>query len=607
MNLLELSEQEIIRRNSMEQLRQMGIEPYPAAEFVTNAFSTEIKESFKDDAEPRPVRIAGRIMSRRIMGKASFMELQDSKGRIQVYISRDDVCPGENKDLYNIVFKKLLDIGDFVGIKGFVFRTQMGEISVHAEEITVLSKSLRPLPIVKYKDGVAYDDGTMVENKWIVVKGAETSGSNPQPEVVPTMQEWRGDDGGAFSLNENTRIIVSAEDMDVLDDAAEITRSDLEEMFGISAEITSDAPKAGDIVLALTESSIETEDEEIIELINQSYRMDVGEYVTVEGPAYKGVFFGTRSVLQALLTSGNDTIAYGTAVDYPNYPIRQFMLDVGRKYFPMWYLEDLVKYASWLKLTDFQCHLSEDTFNDYSAFRLESDIPHLTSTDGYYTKDEYREFQKHAENYGIRVITEIDGPAHARRFIELGSYEDAPDKYKNLGLDGTHFNLSEEGGARERVFNLMDEVLEEYLGGEDPVVITDAFNVGMDEYFGDQNDLRAYGVHMYDQVVNKYGKTAFGWDSNASLPNDVYTKEDYPIDDVRICYWKWEEVDGGVKALKALGAPFPQVTFIPTGGVDLNNLKEFLDCDKVYAVGGSFMMKGDITANCKEIVRICES
>ena len=123
MNLLELSEQEIIRRNSMEQLRQMGIEPYPAAEYVTNAFSKEIKENFKDDAEPRPVSIAGRIMSRRIMGKASFMELQDSEGRIQVYISRDDICPEENKDLYNIVFKKLLDIGDFVGIKGFVFRT----------------------------------------------------------------------------------------------------------------------------------------------------------------------------------------------------------------------------------------------------------------------------------------------------------------------------------------------------------------------------------------------------------------------------------------------------------------------------------------------------
>lgn len=157
MNLLELSEQEIIRRNSMEQLRQMGIEPYPAAEYVTNAFSKEIKENFKDDAEPRPVSIAGRIMSRRIMGKASFMELQDSEGRIQIYISRDDICPGEDKELYNTVFKKLLDIGDFVGIKGYVFRTQMGEISVHAQELTVLSKSLRPLPIVKYKDGVAYD------------------------------------------------------------------------------------------------------------------------------------------------------------------------------------------------------------------------------------------------------------------------------------------------------------------------------------------------------------------------------------------------------------------------------------------------------------------
>ena len=157
MNLLELSEQEIIRRNSMNKLRQMGIEPYPAAEYATNAFSKEIKETFKDEDEPRQVRIAGRIMSRRIMGKASFMELQDSEGRIQVYISRDDICPEENKDLYNVVFKKLLDIGDFVGIEGFVFRTQMGEISVHAQTITVLSKSLRPLPIVKYKDGVAYD------------------------------------------------------------------------------------------------------------------------------------------------------------------------------------------------------------------------------------------------------------------------------------------------------------------------------------------------------------------------------------------------------------------------------------------------------------------
>ena len=157
MNVLELSEQEIIRRNSMNELRAMGINPYPAAEYVTNAFSTDIKAEFKDDDEPRQVSIAGRMMSRRIMGKASFIELQDSKGRIQVYITRDDICPDENKDMYTTVFKRLLDLGDFIGIEGFVFRTQMGEISVHAKKLTVLAKSLKPLPIVKYKDGVAYD------------------------------------------------------------------------------------------------------------------------------------------------------------------------------------------------------------------------------------------------------------------------------------------------------------------------------------------------------------------------------------------------------------------------------------------------------------------
>ena len=157
MNILELSEQEIGRRQSLQELRDMGIDPYPAAEFPTNAFSTDIRDDFSDDAEPREVSVAGRLMSRRVMGKASFAELQDSKGRIQIYISRDDICPGEDKDLYNKVFKKLMDIGDFIGVKGFVFRTQTGEISVHAKEITLLSKSLKPLPIVKYKDGVAYD------------------------------------------------------------------------------------------------------------------------------------------------------------------------------------------------------------------------------------------------------------------------------------------------------------------------------------------------------------------------------------------------------------------------------------------------------------------
>ena len=154
---IELSEQELFRRESLNRLREMGIDPYPAALYPADAYSTDIKAEFKDEESGKQVCIAGRLMSRRIMGKASFIEIMDSKGRIQVYVSRDDINTEEQPEMYNTVFKKLLDIGDFIGIKGYVFRTQMGEISVHAQELTVLSKSLKPLPIVKYKDGVAYD------------------------------------------------------------------------------------------------------------------------------------------------------------------------------------------------------------------------------------------------------------------------------------------------------------------------------------------------------------------------------------------------------------------------------------------------------------------
>ena len=157
MNLLELSEQELNRRQSLEELRKMGINPYPAAEYPVNAYSEEIRNNFDDNVAPRTVCIAGRLMSRRVMGKASFAELQDSKGRIQVYITRDDICPSDDKELYNVVFKKLLDLGDFIGVEGYVFRTQTGEISVHAQKLTFLSKSIRPLPVVKEKDGEVYD------------------------------------------------------------------------------------------------------------------------------------------------------------------------------------------------------------------------------------------------------------------------------------------------------------------------------------------------------------------------------------------------------------------------------------------------------------------
>ena len=201
MNVLELSEQEIIRRNSLEQLKAMGINPYPADEYVVNAYSNDIVANFSDDAEPRQVSIAGRMMNRRIMGKASFFELQDSKGRVQVYVSRDDLCPGEDKDLYNTVFKKLLDMGDFVGVQGFVFRTQTGEISVHAQSLKLLSKSLKPLPVVKQKDGVTYDAFEDPELRYrqryvdLVVNAGVKETFLKRAQVVRTMRQVLDDAG----------------------------------------------------------------------------------------------------------------------------------------------------------------------------------------------------------------------------------------------------------------------------------------------------------------------------------------------------------------------------------------------------------------------------
>ena len=201
MNVLELSEQEIIRRNSLEQLKAMGINPYPADEYVVNAYSDDIVASFNDEAEPRQVSIAGRMMNRRIMGKASFFELQDSKGRVQVYVSRDDLCPGEDKEMYNVVFKKLLDMGDFVGVQGFVFRTQTGEISVHAQSLKLLSKSLKPLPVVKQKDGVTYDAFEDPELRYrqryvdLVVNSGVKETFLKRAQVVKTMRQVLDDAG----------------------------------------------------------------------------------------------------------------------------------------------------------------------------------------------------------------------------------------------------------------------------------------------------------------------------------------------------------------------------------------------------------------------------
>ena len=164
---MELSEQEVIRRQSLDEIKKIGVDPYPADLFEINAASAEILEKFPaDNSLYQNISIAGRIMTRRIMGNASFAEIQDSTGRIQLYFKRDDLCEGEDKTVYNILFKKLLDIGDIIGVKGFVFTTQMGETTIHVKEFKLLCKSLKPLPVVKEKDGVIYDAFTDPEQRY---------------------------------------------------------------------------------------------------------------------------------------------------------------------------------------------------------------------------------------------------------------------------------------------------------------------------------------------------------------------------------------------------------------------------------------------------------
>ncbi len=167
MEYTELNEQEIIRRESLKSLKELGIEPYPAEAYDVNITCRQVREQYNDELKNlQDVKVAGRIMTRRIMGAAAFIELMDETGRIQIYIKRDEICPGEDKTLYNTVFKKLLDIGDIIGISGYAFITQAGELSIHAKELKLLSKSLRVLPIVKEKDGQVYDAFTDPEQRY---------------------------------------------------------------------------------------------------------------------------------------------------------------------------------------------------------------------------------------------------------------------------------------------------------------------------------------------------------------------------------------------------------------------------------------------------------
>ena len=202
MSINDLNEQEQIRRDSLAKLRELGIEPYPAALYPVNTSAREIKEGYKpEEGNFQDVVIAGRIMSRRIMGAASFGEIQDETGRIQIYVNRDEICPGEDKTMYNTVWKKLLDIGDIIGIKGFAFITKTGQLSIHAKELTLLSKSLRVLPIVKEADGKVFDAFSDPELKYrqryvdLIVNPSVRDTFIKRSQIIATMREYFNEAG----------------------------------------------------------------------------------------------------------------------------------------------------------------------------------------------------------------------------------------------------------------------------------------------------------------------------------------------------------------------------------------------------------------------------
>lgn len=353
-----------------------------------------------------------------------------------------------------------------------------------------------------------------VRNQKVIIPGTQKvlESDNKAPVTVPSIQEWKGS-VGTYKLNNTSRIVVQDEN---LRKAADITKSDIKDSFGYDLKIVDEAPQKGDIVLTHVDSDKT--------IGKQGYTMNIQDYITVSATTYQGVFYGTRSILQALTLNSTDfTINKGVARDYSKYEYRKFMLDVARKYIPMSYMKDFVKYLSYYKFSDIQVHLNDTSYNGHARFRLESDIEGLTASDGYYTKDEYRDFQYYAEDYGIRVISEFDTPAHSAVFVDL---------FPELGFDPNHLDIRLDSKNKDKVYEFISDLFDEYLGGDNPVIVTDAFNVGLDEYNANyKEDMTQYTKFVMELVHDKYGKTPLAWASMGCLDSEKTKIPEYPVMD----------------------------------------------------------------------------
>ena len=311
-------------------------------------------------------------------------------------------------------------------------------------------------------------------------------GDNAKPNVLPGLREWKGG-SGVYTRTEDSRIVVSDPSME---GAAEVIKTYFDQMLDMDIRIVSGTePQTGDVYLQAGGS--------VDELGEEGYLLTIGDYVTVTSPTVTGMTYGGASITQILYQDeGRDNAPKGTARDYPKYAVRAGMIDVGRMYIPLEYLEEMTVYMSWFKMNETHVHINDYwSGSGYSAFRLESEVyPEIVAEDGYYTKDDYRQYQKDMKKYGIDVITEIDTPYHAECFRDVPGVQMLKTGYLDITTDE----------AREANQKIIENLIDEYLDGPDPVIQSEYFHIGTDEYdkaYGEQ--MRAWTDHFINYVNDK--------------------------------------------------------------------------------------------------------
>lgn len=333
------------------------------------------------------------------------------------------------------------------------------------------------------------------------------------PQVIPSLKEWKGRNGKLL-LKKKGRLVVQPEYRTKLASGVEQFKTDLLEMSGMKYEVKYGKPAKGDIYFTLN-----TADKSLGE---EGYQISIGDYVQVEAPTRTGAFWATRTLLQMILTGGTN-FPKGEIRDFPDYPRRGFMLDCGRKFFPMKYLKEYVRILSFYKMNEFQIHLNDNGFvefydNDwsktYSAFRLESaKFPGLTAKDGSYSKKEFTELQQEAADFGVNIIPEIDIPAHSLAFTQykpgIGS--------KEYGMD--HLDL-----YNPETYKFCDALIDEYIGGDNPVFIGKDFHIGTDEYNKKEAEKYRYFTDRYLKLVESYHKQPRMWGGLKWLPGKTPVK-----------------------------------------------------------------------------------